>query len=335
MKIFYKILVLIIFCAVITSCSTSQTISVFGNPGTEIYSPDMKKVGVVDNNGTANIKISSDDYYAYLMTYNQSTKELVPFALDYKYCGYYGDDFLTYTGGTLVTAGLVGCIGGVAAFCTGADDIASQFLVAGGGATLLGTCIVMPGVFRSNQTQHEWKYKYLPRHQTNEKFQFTYPMDYAEINKPTILQTEVSTKTNPTEEQTSAEGVSKVTPRTSKSTRSIKNYGKMVMGDYVGSGKLLQGETVIESYNDMVVSLKRVDNNTVTVKVIDNEGVSFFSSISNYSIRKKDNGDYELTLKGIPSAKISIYKNKKLTYVHPKVNIDDELYTLEISAILK
>ena len=40
-----------------------------------------------------------------------------------------------------------------------------------------------------------------------------------------------------------------------------------------------------------------------------------------------------MSLKGIPSAVISIDSKGNLVYYHPKVNIDGEIYTLEINAI--
>lgn len=334
MKIFYKLLVSVIFCAIITSCSTSQTISVFGNPGTEIYSPDMDRVGVVDNKGIAKIKIASDDYYAYLMSFNKSTGDFVPFALDYKECNYLDEQVLRGVGYTVMFAGaFAGFVGAIAAI-DGSDDVARDFFVPGSAGMLLGAAISMPSYCRLNQIQQTWKYKYLPTHQSNESFTFTYP-ENSGVNKLSISQIETPAKTLSVEKPSSIEGVSEVRSKTSKSTRNIRNYGKILMGTYIGSGELLQGEAVIESYNNMLVRLKRVDNKTVTVEVIDHEGAPFFSSVSNYSIRKNNNGTYELTLKGIPSAKIKIDKNKKLTYVHPKVSIDDEIYTLKISAIQK
>ena len=60
-------------------------------------------------------------------------------------------------------------------------------------------------------------------------------------------------------------------------------------------------------------------------------GESFFGSELEYTIRKTDDG-YELVLNGIATAVISIDHNGKLSFTHPKVNIDGELYTLSINA---
>lgn len=67
------------------------------------------------------------------------------------------------------------------------------------------------------------------------------------------------------------------------------------------------------------------------VQVFEGSGESFFSAGNKYGIKKGRDG-FSLALQGIPSAVITINGKGALAYCHPKVNIDGEIYTLEISA---
>lgn len=94
----------------------------------------------------------------------------------------------------------------------------------------------------------------------------------------------------------------------------------------------MQESEVIETYNDMILILKRVDKDNVMVEVHES-GLPFFNSAGKYSIKKDDSNKFTLTLDGIPSATITIDKGNQLVYFNPKVNIDKEVYTLKITAI--
>lgn len=83
MKRLIEILGIVVCVILLHSCTTSQKITVQGTPGTEIYSPAMERLGVVGPNGKVSFKISSDDYFSYLMSKNAGANELIPFALDY------------------------------------------------------------------------------------------------------------------------------------------------------------------------------------------------------------------------------------------------------------
>ena len=89
------------------SCTTSQKVTVQGIPGTEIYSPTMSKLGVIGPNAQVTFKISSDDYFSYLMSKNVGSNEFVPFALDYKNHRYIASHVLTWTGYSIVGVGAV------------------------------------------------------------------------------------------------------------------------------------------------------------------------------------------------------------------------------------
>lgn len=49
-----------------------------------------------------------------------------------------------------------------------------------------------------------------------------------------------------------------------------------------------------------------------------------------YEVHINKNGAYLLNIEKLPEAVIQITKNGKMTFTHPKVNIDNQIYTLEI-----
>ena len=51
MRIKYIIYYFALLCCLLSSCTTSQKITINGIPGTEIYTPDMRKLGMVESNG--------------------------------------------------------------------------------------------------------------------------------------------------------------------------------------------------------------------------------------------------------------------------------------------
>lgn len=291
MKKYISHIIILSICFSIASCSTKQKVIIYGNPGTGIYNSNYKKLGTIQENGKIKIKINTVDYFPYLLSRDNSSRDFIPFAIDYKYKNY---DTQHVIGACLIPTGI-------------------------GALLLIGNM----------NDNHQYSYKYLSTQKTNDDFMFSAYQNTGEKRTLGVRNTVINNKNTAT---TSSSSIAK--SRTSKSTKTLKNYGKTLAGTYIGAGKLLQNESVIESYTNMKVTLKRVDNNTVTVEVIDNNGEEFFSSSSKYNISKSDNGGYVLHLEGIPSARISI-NNNTLSYYHPKVNIDGEIYTLEISASRK
>lgn len=87
---------------------------------------------------------------------------------------------------------------------------------------------------------------------------------------------------------------------------------------------------VIEEYAKIKVVILRIDNNNVNVDVFEN-GESYFSKTNKYQVMKKGKNTYVLSLDGISDALITIDNAGHLTYIHPKVNIDGEIYTLNLT----
>lgn len=326
---------LVVFSIILLqSCTTSQKITVQGIPGTEIYSPTMDKLGVVGSNAKVTFKISSDDYFSYLMSKNAGSNELIPFALDYKNHSYIGTHVIKWTGYSILGMGAVLSLAGGAA-CIGGDgdEVGGPLLAAGGGAALLGTVVGMPADLRSNQIQYDHKYKYLSVQNTNQDFRFAKIVDTG-YNK-----TSQNVENNDTELSTTRKasvGVASTTTRkkTSVSKRTLNDYSKLISGTYSGAGYLAQNGKVIEEYAAIKVVVLRINNSTVNIDVIEN-GESYFSTKTKYQVKKKGKNTYVLSLEGISDASITIDKAGNLTYIHPKVNIDGEIYTLNITATKK
>lgn len=67
-----------------TSCHCSMKMTVYGNPGTEIYKPSGEKLATISNTGNAQVKLECMRYYGYLISKNPYTGQALPFLLDYK-----------------------------------------------------------------------------------------------------------------------------------------------------------------------------------------------------------------------------------------------------------
>lgn len=330
MKKLIELLGIVICVILLHSCTTSQKITVQGTPGTEIYSPTMERLGVVGLNGKVSFKISSDDYFSYLMSKNAGANELIPFALDYKRHSFIGTQILKWTGYTVVTAGAFSAlVGGIACIGGDGDEVGGPFLAAGGGAAALGAIIGMPADMRSNQTQYEHKYKYLSVQETNQDVHFNQIVD---VGYRKTKQNNDNNAPHVSDIANSGSSSSTATRRKSSvSKRTLNDNAKFVSGSYFGTGYLTQKGKVIEEYAKIKVVILRIDKNNVNVDVLEN-GESYFSKTNKYQVTKKGKNTYILSLDGISDALITIDNAGYLTYIHPKVNIDGEIYTLNLTA---
>lgn len=330
MKKIIELLGIVICVILLHSCTTSQKITVQGTPGTEIYSPAMERLGIVGPNGKVSFKISSDDYFSYLMSKNAGANELIPFALDYKRHSFIGTQILKWTGYTVVTVGAFSAlVGGIACIGGDGDEVGVPFLAAGGGAAALGAIIGMPADMRSNQTQYEHKYKYLSVQETNQDVHFNQIVD---VGYRKTKQNNDNNAPHVSDRANNGSSSSTATRRKSSvSKRTLNDNAKFVSGSYFGTGYLTQKGKVVEEYNNIKVVIVRIDKNNVNVDVLEN-GESYFSKTNKYQVTKKGKNTYVLSLDGISDALITIDNAGHLTYIHPKVNIDGEIYTLNLTA---
>lgn len=318
------------------SCTTSQTISIAGTPGTEIYTPDKDKIAVIPATGKAKVRIPGDVYYAYFMSHQVGSNEFVPFTLDFNRCNYAGKRAARILSYPAAALGAI-MVGVGAANTAGEEDGSLRGPFIGGGTIITAAGITGAIALHKQlkQTQLRYRYKYLSSQSTNEDFTFTHPIDNGFIrtvkNEPQRSETQVeNSEGTPAATSTAARRRGK----TSTATRNLRDNGKQVAGTYVGTGRLLLNGEEVESYTDIKVVVKSIDKNNVLVEVYES-GEAFFNTSDKYSIKKAGNGKFTLSLKGIPSATITISKNKNMVYLHPKVNIEGEIYTLEIKASLQ
>lgn len=293
MKKYIKLICLLGVCAVIVSCKTKQKVTVYGSPGTEIYSRVYTRIGTIPNSGKLNIKLNYDPYASFLLSHNPGSDLYIPFAIDYKH----------------KNTSTLYCITGFA-------------MMTGVGIPI--SLLTSPFTIDSDNYVYEKRQSInndiplLPYENTGLKRNITAVDNNYHISNSDAMKID-------------SEPTSFAKTRTSKSTKTLKDFGRLLAGTYKGTGTLLQKENVVETYGAIIVKLKRMDKNTVTVEVIDRDGESFFSSQTEYSI-KKNADNYLMSLKGIPSAIISIDAQGNLVYYHPKVNIDGEIYILKINA---
>lgn len=312
-----KLTILLLLCVTLFSCSTKQTITIKGEPQSVIYAPNMEKLAVIDNSGTAEVTISSDDYYAYLLSKKPNTNNYIPFALDYKTKSYNGTYFLKYTGITVSCIGLLMDIVGLIMSVREAES-GPAIMLSGLGLVGLGTGVGVPADFRSQQTQYKHHYKYLSAQKTNDDINFLPITDNGERKE---LSTQKGDST-PQEKSTIS--------KSSVSNRKIKKKAATLQGTYSGTGKLYAGKVLVEEYTNIKVEVNRMGKNSAEIEVLENNS-SYFGYKSQYKITNENNG-YDLTLKEIPEATIKIDKKGNMNYNHPRVNIEGEIYTLKITA---
>ena len=326
MKLLYRFIAIMVV-ALLMSCSTTEKFLVSGTPNTKIYTPAYEHVGTVGSDGTAQIELTSDYYYAYLLSKDADSDAYIPFALDYKYKSRAGAQFLKWTGISITATGLYVELMGAIMYGAGLEEDVTMPMVAGGAVgALAGMSFGWPASERMDQTAYEYQFKYLSKQSTNSDLNFA----KATFTEPWKKREQMSQNRdlNPTVvEETS---VSKKL-LTEKSVKTLKNYAKQVAKVYVGTGKLTQNQTMVESYDDIKVIIEYVNKDEVQVNVAESNGSDFFTNYSLYKVQKKKNGSYLLTHSKIASATITIDANGNLKYNHPKVNIDGEVYNLQIT----
>ena len=192
------------------------------------------------------------------------------------------------------------------------------------GATI-GYILCVPTIMAStalivNRTvQSEYHFKYLPEQQTNQDIVFTLLKQTADYKTLDKSPQKVSQQKTNTERRKFNSGTS----------QSNKDTMFVITGTYSGSGELLDGSDIIEKYDNLNIIVKKKDENTVSVSVLDFDGYSFFDEELVYSVTKQDN-QYVLKQKGANSR--IVIKNGILSYTNHSINDGDMIYTLKINA---
>lgn len=311
-----------------TSCSTSTKFTVYGEPGTQILTPSRTALATIDNTGKVKIANPDDVYYAFLLSHKPGTEEYIPFALEYKHKVYSGSRIAKGLGMTLAGVGSIALLFGVTGELvaskhkSGENPMASALYV-GLALDAVGLGLGMTGDSRSKQLNHKYNYKYLPVQQTNQDIQLSTPV----FEVPPKVDTNIPTAMTPM-----ASSKSSKTLVSSSSTKTFKDNATKIEGTYIGNGTLKQGNEIIETYNNISVTIKKKSKDVVLVNVVESDGSKFFTTDGEYTIKKQSNGKFVLTLKGINIATIEIDVTNNLVYIHPRVNIDGEIYKLNVNA---
>lgn len=110
----------------------------------------------------------------------------------------------------------------------------------------------------------------------------------------------------------------------------LKNYGKQLEGEYVGKGILKQGDSTVETYDNMKIRMNSVDRNTMSVEILLGEDDVILTPI-NYRIEKQENNNFVLISEDDDSKKIEI-KGESVEYNEHSLMIEGEFYNLQIIA---
>lgn len=330
MKTLTKYLVLLLMVSILmTSCKTNEKFYVNSPVDATIYLPSQLSApyNKVKGGSSAKIEIPSDGYWGYIVLKDNQTGLDIPVGMNVHYRSNIIPRTLTGTGYGLTIMGISGLIAGtvlVAAAGEDDDSLIGVSLVGGGaGASVIGLALGMPAQSRLKQLSYEYQFAYDKNQNVNISGLSTKLLREDFPKEVTEIQTSPKRK-----KATSGESTVSVI-NSSKAKKSRGDLANNVVGTYQGTGNLLNGNITEELYNDIQVIIKRIDKTHVSVTVIEN-GEDFFESPLKYEISSKGKTGYRLTLDKLQDACIEISKTGLLTFIHKKVNIDNDIYTLSI-----
>lgn len=88
---------------------------------------------------------------------------------------------------------------------------------------------------------------------------------------------------------------------------------------------------MVEEYSSVTIYIQAKGRNRVEITVLDDDGEQFFDSSIVYKVTKDRNGGYTLRHEKNNGSVITIDKDGRIEFLHPKVNIDGEYYTLQVT----
>lgn len=333
-----KTIIVVVVCALGVSCSTTQKFFVTGAPDTKIFTPGRVILGTINSSGVVEVELQSDAYCAYLLAQGPDSELMVPFALDFKEQSYAGSAITEWCGYTVFGGGAVVELAGLVALLAGDEELGAIMVSSGLGAMAVGCPMIGVGRSRQEQLDHVYNFKYLPTQATNNSFQFQRPnIEYVQsVPLQTDVALEVAPEVKVEKDEVKEQNYSTSTKSFgSKSTKTFKDLGVNLAGVYVGNGVLKLNGKTIETYKDIKVELHRIDQRHVAVQVIEANGVEFFGEASSYTVKRNSDKSYSLMHEKVSEATIEIDVISNMLYLHPRVNIDGDMYTLEIKASKK
>lgn len=315
----------------LTGCSTTEKISLSAPDGTKIYAPNYTSSPIVTTSGSgfSKTELPSDMYCGYLIARTPGVPLDIPVGLNYRTRRHHGAKAALGAGLTLSVAGLGAMVGGLIPLIVGAQSTGCVIIGAGAGASLIGIGFGMPAQSRLRQTAYDYNFGYA------KKQTIIIPnLSTALLNPNPLKGMPAASAGIKTDRKKASSGKDVTVSPLSNATKASKSRGdvaKRISGNYSGSGTLFLGNNVDERYPSVNIILERKDKNHVAVRVIESDE-DFFDSLLIYTITTNKKGDYELVIDNLPEATISITKNGVLSFKHGKVNIDNQIYSLNISA---
>lgn len=332
MKLLKYIFSFVFFVCALTGCSSLEKTTVYGTPGTKIYSPDKQLLGTVSQSGKADINLKGDAYFGYLYTYDNKNDLWTPFALDVKKNAHKSTKIAGAVGTTLMGFGTISLLAGglVGTMDTeGTNGVMLGFVGAGVGLGGIGFGIGYPAVKRMSSITYQYNFCYSASQHTNEDLTLTgYIPPKAEEMPTSKPRRNASGDGNLDSNTSSLETISSGSSSTAR--RKMKTSSELVSGKYSGTGFLENHSGVRESLGKITIVITPKGDDIVLAEIFeDNE--PFFDSEEFFNVTPNNDGSFTLTHSKVPSVKFSISKSGDVDYRHPSVNIDDSIHTLSIA----
>lgn len=342
----------IVLVVVMSSCSSMQTISVCGKPGTLIYTPDMDKIAVIPDNGITDVVLSKENTYHYLLSKEINNDLYVPFGLDFNNKSIGSsvvNNAYALSGFMAIATGLTAVVGSG----LGASGESYGWMMVGIGFGVMIPFTVLAAKLSTaiDYDQYKYKYKYLTEQQTNQDILLS-PLkqtaDYKTVSrkkyhKPSyemvkVEKNEIKEKKymdfsdNKQEEKPIAINNSSCTDSKSKYVQNVStNHSQQVVGTYYGYGRLMSDNELVERYDNLKIVVSKRTSNMVKVDVYIRNSIPYFSSANIYNISKTYN---EYTLHHTTNdSYITIDENGILNFTYK--NIRNKGYVLKATAEIK
>lgn len=326
MKKYFYILCTLFAVIALSGCKANEHFEVKAGPDQTIYFPNNLNYQIKTD---TKLDVPSEFYLGYMVAKDRNTGLDVPFGIDFKKKSRGGTKAAVGVGWTLLSAGTVGVLSGLMATAVGApDDVTVGFVGAGAGLALVSMTCLGP-MQNMGKLAYKYQFTYLPEQHT-----------YTGNLSSALLHPDPAKDAMPAARKKSAAGqaadvkqVALEQPDNASGTaakKSRKDYAKNVAGTYTTNGDLLLNGKVDESYVNVDLKIEALDRNMVSVSVIEG-GEDFFGEPMAYTVSHLEDGGYLLTLRGLPEATITIAADGAIIYVHPKVLIDGDTYSLRLT----
>lgn len=290
------VLALSVLMLLLSACSPKVT--VYGQPGTEIYSQD-KFLGVIKQDGKVKVKLDNR-YIGILESRRPGTFYNVPFGVNTKNSKHTWSRLFEWTLG---------------------------------GPT---TIFFYPIGRECSEDTRDKNYAYLKNQQTNDDIVFVQPQfEYVQSEQPQENIPREATQTSRLRPAASAS--QNEATDSQRVNRNLNDNTSRISGTYSGNGTISLRNDVLENLNDIQVKIRRVNAEEVEVEIIEANGSSFFGAPVPYKLksvagRNSRNSDIVLEHKTIPSATITISRSGNLVYKNPRLEIDNVIYLFKIEA---